>query len=89
MKRIILFLLVLILACHTYGEDSNADLLKQVEEQVKPKFLDGDAPLRYSSNILINKHFGSRFVVKMDDSNQTKLLSGRGYCEQVKNLMEI
>lgn len=37
----------------------------------------------------INKHFSCHYVVKMDDSNQTKLLSGRGYCEEVKGLMEI
>ena len=29
------------------------------------------------------------FCVKMDDTSQTKLVTGRGYCEQVKGLMEI
>ena len=65
--------------------------LKSLEEKL------GDSFLRIHRSLLvnvkrireINKHFSSRYVVKMDDSNQTKLLSGRGYCEMVKGLMEI
>lgn len=34
-------------------------------------------------------HFSSRYVVRMDDCNQTRLISGRGYCDQIKQLMEI
>ncbi len=37
----------------------------------------------------IDKHFGSRYILKMDDNLQTKLVTGRNYCEQVKRLMEI
>ncbi len=65
--------------------------LKSLEEKL------GEAFLRIHRSLLvnvgrireINKHYGSRFVVKMDDTSQTKLLTGRGYCEQVKRLMEI
>jgi len=37
----------------------------------------------------IDKHFSSRFVVKMDDISQTKLIIGRNYSDQVRRLMEI
>lgn len=56
MKRIFILSLVLISFLFSNGEESNTDLTKQVEEQVKTKFLDGDKPLRYSSNILIRLH---------------------------------
>ena len=65
--------------------------LKSLEEKL------GDTFLRIHRSLLvnvsrireINKHFSSRYLVKMDDSSQTKLLTGRGYCEQVRALMEI
>lgn len=65
--------------------------LKSLEEKL------GESFLRIHRSLLVNvsrireidKHYGSRYVVKMDDSSQTKLLSGRGYCEQVRGLMEI
>jgi hypothetical protein len=37
----------------------------------------------------IDKNYGSRFVLKMDDSGQTKLVTGRNYCEQVKKMRGI
>ena len=65
--------------------------LKSLEEKLGDKFL------RIHRSLLVNvsrikeidKHFSSRFVVKMDDTSQTKLITGRNYCEQVKLLMEI
>ena len=65
--------------------------LKNLEDKLGDKFL------RIHRSLLVNvtkvreidKHFGSRFVVKMDDSSQTKLITGRNYCEQVRRLMEI
>jgi len=65
--------------------------LKSLEDKLGDKFI------RIHRSLLVNvsrikeidKHYGSRFVVKMDDTSQTKLLTGRGYCEQVKRLMEI
>ncbi len=38
---------------YTYGASSDSNLNKLVEEQVNTKFLDGERPLRYYSNILI------------------------------------
>jgi len=65
--------------------------LKSLEDKLGDKFL------RIHRSLLVNvcrikeidKHFSSRFVVKMDDINQTKLITGRSYCEQVRSLMEI
>jgi two-component system LytT family response regulator len=65
--------------------------LKSLEEKLGEGFLRIHRSLLVNVKRIkeINKHYGSRFVVKMDDNNQSKLLSGRGYCEQVKRLMEI
>jgi two-component system LytT family response regulator len=65
--------------------------LKGLEEKLGDKFM------RIHRSLLVNisrikeidKHFSSRFVVKMDDVGQTKLITGRNYCEQVRKLMEI
>jgi len=65
--------------------------LKSLEEKLGDKFL------RIHRSLLINlsrikeidKHFGSRFIIKMDDAGQTKLTSGRNYYEQIKEIMEI
>jgi len=65
--------------------------LKSLEEKLEEKFL------RIHRSLLINvsrikeidKHFGSRFIIKMDDAGQTKLTSGRNYYEQIKEIMEI
>ena len=65
--------------------------LKSLEDKLGGKFL------RIHRSLLVNvaqikeidKHFSSRFVVKMDDTSQTKLISGRNYCEQLRMLMEI
>ncbi len=65
--------------------------LKSLEEKLGDKFL------RIHRSLLVNvlrikeidKHFSSRFVIKMDDTSQTKLITGRNYCEQVRLLMEI
>lgn len=65
--------------------------LKSLEEKLGESFLRIHRSLLVNVSRIheINKHFSSRYVVKMDDSNQSKLLSGRGYCEQVRGLMEI
>lgn len=65
--------------------------LKSLEEKLGETFLRIHRSLLVNVSRIreINKHDGSRFVVKMDDSSQTKLLTGRGYCEQVRGLMEI
>lgn len=65
--------------------------LKSLEEKLGEGFLRIHRSLLVNVSRIkeINKHYGSRFVVKMDDSSQTKLITGRSYCEQVRRLMEI
>ena len=65
--------------------------LKSLEEKLGDKFLRIHRALLVNVSRIreIDKHFGSRFVVKMDDAVQTRLISGRNYCEQVRMLMEI
>jgi len=65
--------------------------LKSLEEKLGESFLRIHRSLLVNVKRIkeINKHYGSRFVIKMDDSSQSKLISGRGYCEQVKGLGEI
>ena len=65
--------------------------LKSLEEKLDKSFL------RIHRSLLVNisrireisKHFNGCYIVKIDDVNQTKLQTGRGYSEQVKELMEI
>jgi two-component system LytT family response regulator len=65
--------------------------LKSLEDKLGDKFLRIHRALLVNVSRIreIDKHFGSRFVVKMDDTLQTRLISGRNYCEQVRMLMEI
>jgi two-component system LytT family response regulator len=65
--------------------------LKSLEDKLGDKFLRIHRALLVNVSRIreIDKHFGSRFVVKMDDSVQTRLISGRNYCEQVRIMMEI
>ena len=65
--------------------------LKSLEEKLGETFLRIHRSLLVNVSRIreINKHYGSRFVVKMDDSPQSKLLTGRGYCEPIRLLMEI
>ena len=65
--------------------------LKSLEEKLGKSFL------RIHRSLLVNvsrireisKHFNGCYIVKIDDVNQSKLQTGRGYSEQVKELMEI
>jgi len=65
--------------------------LKSLEEKLGESFLRIHRSILVNNRRIkeINKHFGSRYIIKMDDINQTKLISGRSYCEEVKRLMEI
>lgn len=78
-----------------YSKDGKTYLsdipLKSLEEKLGEAFLRIHRSLLVNVNRIkeINKHYGSRFVIKMEDNNQSKLLSGRGFYEQVKGLMEI
>ncbi len=65
--------------------------LKSLEEKLEVTFLRIHRSLLVNKIRIkeINKHFGSRYILKLDDVNQTKLVSGRNYCEQMKGLWEI
>ena len=65
--------------------------LKDLEEKLSDKFLRIQRALLINTSMIkeINKHFNSRFVIKMDDQNKTKLISGRNYCKQIRGLMVI
>jgi two-component system LytT family response regulator len=65
--------------------------LKSFEEKLGPSFLRIHRSLLVNISRIkeINKHFGSRYLIKMDDNRQSRLTTGRGYSEQVKSLMEI
>jgi two-component system LytT family response regulator len=65
--------------------------LKSLEEKLEMTFLriHRSCLVNISRIQEINKYFGSRYIIKMDDINKTKLVSGRSYCEQIKGLMEI
>ena len=65
--------------------------LKNLEEKLSDKFLRIQRALLINTSMIkeINKHFNSRFVIKMDDQNKTKLISGRNYCKQIRGLMVI
>ena len=65
--------------------------LKNLEEKLNGIFLRVHRSLLVNLSGIkeINKHYGSRFTIRIDDVNQSKLLTGRSYCEQVKQLVEI
>jgi two-component system LytT family response regulator len=65
--------------------------IKSLEEKLDSGFIRIHRSLLVSINRIkeINRHFNGCFIVRIDDVNQTKLQSGRGYGEQVKRLMEI
>lgn len=65
--------------------------LKSLEEKL------GEGFLRIQRALLINvarikeidKHFGGRFIIKLNDNAQTRLTSGRNYADEIRKLMEI
>lgn len=65
--------------------------LKSLEEKLEETFVRIHRSLLVNKNRIreIKKHFGSRYIIKMDDINHSKHVSGRGYCENIKALMEI
>ena len=76
----------------TDGKTYLSDLtLKILEEKLGDKFRRVHRSLLVNSNLIreINRHYGSRFILKMDDSEGTILMTGRNYYDQVKSLMEI
>lgn len=74
------------------GKTYLSDLtLKTLEDKLNVRFLRIHRSMLVNISLIreIDKHYGSRFILKMDDIGQTKLISGRNYCDQVKMLMEI
>jgi len=65
--------------------------LKTLEEKLDGKFLRIHRSLLVNTKRIkeINRHYGSKFVVRMEDVNQSRLISGRSYCESLKAIMEI
>ncbi len=65
--------------------------LKELEEKLDDKFLRIQRSLLVNVSMIreISRHYNSRFVIKLNDKNDTKLISGRNYSEQIKCLLEI
>jgi len=65
--------------------------LKSLEEKLDKDFLRIHRALLINKKRIseIDKHFGSRFVIKMNDINRSKLMTGRNYSDQIRMLMEI
>jgi two-component system LytT family response regulator len=65
--------------------------LKDMEEKLGEMFIRIQRSLlvNVASILEINKHYNSRYVIKLNDQNQSKLISGRNYSEQIKHLLEI
>jgi len=65
--------------------------LKDLEEKLDGKFLRIQRSLLVNLSQIkeINKYYNSRFVIKLDDQKQTKLISGRKYCAPIQRLLEI
>jgi two-component system, LytTR family, response regulator len=74
------------------GKSYLSDLtLKTLEDKLNDKFLRVHRSLLVNISRIreIDKHYGSRFILKMDDSEGTVLMTGRNYYDQVKMLTEI
>jgi two-component system, LytTR family, response regulator len=65
--------------------------LKNLEEKLARQFLRIRRSLLINRNHIkeIRKHFGSRFIIKMDDTNQIRLTSGRNYYGKIKTILEL
>ncbi len=65
--------------------------LKSLEEKLRDKFI------RVHRSLLVNgsrikeivKHSGGRYLLKLDDREETKLLTGKNYSGEVKRLMDM
>jgi two-component system LytT family response regulator len=74
------------------GKTYLSDLpLKNLEEKLDDNFLRIHRSLLVNTKRIreINKHYGSKYIVKMDDVDQSRLVSGRAFCEPIKSLMAI
>jgi len=64
--------------------------LKKLEEKLPGYFIRVHKSYLINKNLLkeIRKHFNSRFVIIMDDCNQSNITSGRSYYQVIKSLLE-
>lgn len=65
--------------------------LKKLEEKIPGYFIRVHKSYIVNKNLLkeVRKHYNNRFVLIMDDYNQTKITSGRSYYPDIKELFEI
>lgn len=65
--------------------------LKDMEEKLGEMFIRIQRSLLVNVALIaeIHKYYNSRFVIKLNDLNQSKLISGRNYSEQIKHLLSI
>jgi len=65
--------------------------LKKLEEKLPAHFIRVHKSFLVNKNLLkeIRKHFNNRFVLILDDYDQSKITSGRSYYQQIKDLFEI
>ena len=65
--------------------------LKYLEAKLEDKFIRIHKSLLANRSYIkeINRYLGNRFIIRMDDVNQSKLTSGRNYFDSIKALMKI
>jgi len=65
--------------------------LKKLEDKLPSWFIRVHKSFLVNKNLIkeIHKHFNNRFVMILDDYNQSKITSGRSYYQVVKELSEI
>ncbi|MBN2635964.1 MAG: response regulator transcription factor [Prolixibacteraceae bacterium] len=64
--------------------------LKKLEDKLPPSFLRVHKSFIVSKNLLkeVHKHFNNRFVLILDDYEQTRITTGRNYYNIVKHLFD-
>ncbi|WP_319230787.1 LytTR family transcriptional regulator DNA-binding domain-containing protein [Draconibacterium orientale] len=72
----------------SYTLDSS---LKKLEEKLPDNFIRVHKSYLINKNLLkeVRKHFNNRFVLIIDDYNQSKITSGRSYYQEIKALFEM
>ncbi len=65
--------------------------LKKMEEKLIHQFLRIHKSYLVNKNLIreVHKHFNNRYVLVMDDYEQTRLTSGRNYYSEIKGLLEL